>query len=1702
MGQGKNTKEEQSKNGSQRQPEIQEINEFEEETQEVEATNENTPEEQKVYLGITQEASTPPEAPTPPDATDLLGNKKSFLNFGRNKKKKKPIVQIEGEPVAYFYNWNNQQQQFTKIPIKLFEDDQVVSSCEVIDHPDFSFIRIRRKLTFKDGKTALISKSGYVKRDEFTNAEDWPPYNRRIHPVYIDPHKLVRPAGNPHPNQKYKEGNREWYLGLAILMDAYRSLEQAEEEGDEEAKQTRRDIALAALQNYSKVATFTAPDTLAVHDKKEKNKQFHSDYRGKQGTAFFNGGGYYRSDGTNPINDSVEELLRAELGVNNNIVIVSDSLALETAKRAFPLLYTIKTDDNVGIEAINIDSIQTFEELISNFFDQIMRGITVANQFVIDISNYYTSLQEAKEAPINHSALVIEVQNNLAEVLTRIVKEKTTSQLEQETLLESCLSKMYIAGLIADAGYYYAVEFVLNEAVRNNKGFEAVLPEQITPVQQKNNPPVRKIKDPTEKKKTKKKLKTKKGITDIHEIPNRKKEVDSDVTMDDLLGEYPLIYTERENTIASSEETKIGSVANFTAFVINFCTQLQVGKIVEKDFVLDISPYYKAQVKEKDEETTLQDVITKIQGELSEALFTTIYEVIEIDTETDTEANTRNVLIKKCLEKLNIFAIDVHEGVHFYLEFDLVTPLQSKDEFEAETLNVKNFKSTIKSTLGSAGTKIDPMSAKEANLKFSSFENVLAAQGISPVTLAEGFEGNELVQILEMFKAKNGTKEANTKAKINTKNVNLYNSLTAFVSSTIFQKFRALSDNKDHPPYVQIYSNATADLIEGLTKLPIGETIDQVFERKRISGLLKMTYVRMHLGILSAMVSINNMDSFINAIELLHNYIQMILAIVKPYRQDIDFHNAMLAAHTKSPIEGLDYDILENQERKPKQEEAIVKTVAPTIAPKKTNHKSTMSRLLNMAGLKKKKGTKKAIEKPIKEEKVAPKKSVKAEEVSPNIYEEFHTMIHHQPSYMHSFSSTLSGVELQKGSNVLNILILKDNYYETVGSKGYAGLVQKSKAYKSYTWDGKRKVPESEEKFDIYACDFHHNISATRKEYATENLIAQVNQLYAEEKVADKFTVSIDCTIDYVRSKEVYDFLVSQKERIQSGALNVVLNRSSQKFDMLGLDNYYGGFSVTINNQDDYQEFNERILKQEGHATGLTHQGLTHVATHGSHHQERYRQALMRSTNRFYNKLAAAGLHEKSTIKENIYIAKNSDPNAVFIDIRTDQIDPENKQSNRYMLRIKKWAENHNKGLGQRASFGFPYTNISFIPGPGGRVRINPGLESEREIDEYANFLIVLRELIDEDASYATRGDDKFLEFVNDKINERTKQEKKTLNDLPANFELPLHLLNDFQKGFLASEVMNLTSKKIKIAAYDYRQIIGKAINENDDETLRQFVIKRTLNTFTIVSKGQRKNELRILQAQKNTTNTSKSTVIDFFKQKMPEKLQPKKGKTVNSIVHLMRNHIAESKPTKEAPKASYETESQRKMNKEAIARMLNNENINEAPKEKIQDAESPWLFEDNKGKGDCLFYALGRTNSAPAAFKLRQDIVSYQEAQGLIKHGYVDNQIGRMLRSSNSQGLRNLARDVDGREGIPVAAYYLLMRQEGIWGGLEEIKAFSAMKDQTIYLVQDNGRINRINGATVTRTDTLPDTAFEPENLVLHQSASHFKIIIARREK
>jgi hypothetical protein len=337
---------------------------------------------------------------------------------------------------------------------------------------------------------------------------------------------------------------------------------------------------------------------------------------------------------------------------------------------------------------------------------------------------------------------------------------------------------------------------------------------------------------------------------------------------------------------------------------------------------------------------------------------------------------------------------------------------------------------------------------------------------------------------------------------------------------------------------------------------------------------------------------------------------------------------------------------------------------------------------------------------------------------NPLISSDFSVHVHAKPSAMRCVASLLSAVERQQGERRLNVVVQEDAYYEASGVISDSSNVTKLSGDRFIEGGIAAAMERPSEPIDLFVAEFHHNISLDRRIYRVEQVTEQIKAMVKEGYFAKTFTIALDTTIDLEQSDEVRALLSDPEiaELIKSGRMNLVMYRSAQKFDMFGMDNYYGGIAVCVNHSEAFKAFNERMALPEDQLGGLCYQGLAHLQTYGAAYSDKYRQGIMDNTQRLYQSLPPAMIYKEGN-QNPLQISAINDHRSVFLDVKS----PKSPQiAKAFWSRLNQFALEEQLPVTRRPSFGFPTTNLTRISGT--KFRINPGLDDASSINRYTEF--------------------------------------------------------------------------------------------------------------------------------------------------------------------------------------------------------------------------------------------------------------------------------------------------------------------------------------------------------------------------------------------
>ena len=337
--------------------------------------------------------------------------------------------------------------------------------------------------------------------------------------------------------------------------------------------------------------------------------------------------------------------------------------------------------------------------------------------------------------------------------------------------------------------------------------------------------------------------------------------------------------------------------------------------------------------------------------------------------------------------------------------------------------------------------------------------------------------------------------------------------------------------------------------------------------------------------------------------------------------------------------------------------------------------------------------------------------------------------IHLKASAMRCLSSILAACEEEKGKGQLKVAVSKHSYYYASNDN-----LKLAKAHQLYVWD-KTLDRHPVGPIDLFICEFHHNILDQCSSYQPENVVEEIKAMVDKGLVANKFTVVIDTTIGFDQLHDVKELLEDEsiKSLIRAGKLNVVLLRSTQKFDMLGLDNFYGGLTTTFNTQQSFDKFNARMNLPEDQLKGLNYQGLTHLQRYASFSIDAFRQGVMDNTQKLYRLLPPKAIYHQGSHNP-MQMSQILDPQIFFLDIKFPHYP---KSAEAFIRRLLQFTAQEKLFFTTRPSFSFMNTNMTVIDGK--KMRFSLGLEDEKTLQRYADFFRSVQSAIDRHEKKRTR---------------------------------------------------------------------------------------------------------------------------------------------------------------------------------------------------------------------------------------------------------------------------------------------------------------------------------------------------------------------------
>lgn len=285
-------------------------------------------------------------------------------------------------------------------------------------------------------------------------------------------------------------------------------------------------------------------------------------------------------------------------------------------------------------------------------------------------------------------------------------------------------------------------------------------------------------------------------------------------------------------------------------------------------------------------------------------------------------------------------------------------------------------------------------------------------------------------------------------------------------------------------------------------------------------------------------------------------------------------------------------------------------------------------------------------------------------------------------------------------------------------------VVNKGSHFELVEFIGKKAQTQ---KVDLYLQEFNHNVSlySDHQEYAQSNIIEEIETVLREKPATQNLTIAVDCTIEFVESERVKKLLAHYSSRILEGKLNFVFFRSGQKFDMLGMDNYYGSPFFMINNGDEQWKAFDQLFTADTYQTDLlSHQWFCLINKHAPKSLDLYRKQIFDNAKAILAQVPEslkAGKIRVSSVKQ--------DAETCFIDIKCYGKDREKIINEIEQLFYRKFAERGSL-IHARGGYGYFYPNISLFKhsmdgGDCMTMRVNPGLNEK----DNALILEVLQEV-------------------------------------------------------------------------------------------------------------------------------------------------------------------------------------------------------------------------------------------------------------------------------------------------------------------------------------------------------------------------------------
>lgn len=245
---------------------------------------------------------------------------------------------------------------------------------------------------------------------------------------------------------------------------------------------------------------------------------------------------------------------------------------------------------------------------------------------------------------------------------------------------------------------------------------------------------------------------------------------------------------------------------------------------------------------------------------------------------------------------------------------------------------------------------------------------------------------------------------------------------------------------------------------------------------------------------------------------------------------------------------------------------------------------------------------------------------------------------------------------------------------------------------------------------DLYGCTFNPSIESDDKNvpYVQKNLITDIENILKEKPNTQHLTVAIDFTNDYFNSEKSKQLLEHFASHIHSGRLNFVFFGSGQKFDMLGMDHFYGSPFYIINNGAGHWKSFDKLFTEEVHKTDhLSTQWFCLLHEFASKSVDEFRHLFFKNTKNIIQNLPEKLFSKKRKITVSKVDEKTD---LTFIDVKIKGIF--NKIIGSLLVSyFQFYAVVCKVKASIRGSFGFLHPNVTLIfSSDATTLRLHPGI--------------------------------------------------------------------------------------------------------------------------------------------------------------------------------------------------------------------------------------------------------------------------------------------------------------------------------------------------------------------------------------------------------